>query len=359
MIRLLIVDDSALMRKSLTGIFAAEGDFEIATARDGLEALRLAGSFLPDVVTLDINMPGLDGLACLDRLMVQHPTPVVMLSAMTDHGAEETLKALAAGAVDFVAKPHGVASLSAAAVGVELVAKVRAAAAVRLPSTWRLAERMRLRRPNAEPLVSRVAPPPARRPIAMAGAAGLVLIGTSTGGPPALDVLLSRLPADLRWPVVIAQHMPASFTGSLARRLDRLSPLKVAEVLGPTPLQPGCAYIAHGGGDIMISSRGAQLIATAAPADAAYPWHPSVDRLVRTACQVVTPARLIAVLLTGMGSDGAAAMAGLRDAGGYTIAESRDTAVVWGMPGELVNKGGAAEVLPLQDIPGRIAELLT
>ena len=359
MIRILIVDDSALMRKSLTGIFAAEGDFEIAVARDGLEALRQAESFGPDVVTLDVNMPGLDGLACLDRLMLQHPVPVVMLSAMTEHGAEETLKALAIGAVDFVAKPAGVASLSTEAISGELVAKVRAAAAVRLPRARRLAERMRLRRVAQSPAVGEPVAAPVRRSLGTIGAPGLVLIGTSTGGPPALDLLLTSLPETLPWPIVIAQHMPASFTGSFARRLDQISALSVAEVLGPTPLLPGRVYIAHGGGDIMISSRAGQVIATAAPAQADYPWRPSVDRLVRTAQQILPPAKLLAILLTGMGSDGAAAMADLREAGGHTIAESRETAVVWGMPGELVNRGGASEVLPLHEIPGRVAELLT
>lgn len=355
MIRILIVDDSALMRKLLSGIFAAEGDFVVAVARDGLEALRESGVFRPDVVTLDINMPGLDGLSCLDRLMLEHPVPVVMLSAMTEKGAEATLMALSIGAVDFVAKPDGVASLSIATISAELVEKVRAAAAIRLPRSRRLAERMRLRRPASTPEASAVT----RRSSLAEGAGGLVLVGTSTGGPPALDILLSALPAGLRWPVVIAQHMPASFTGSLARRLDQMSDLTVTEILGPTPLLPGNAYIAHGGADALVSTRAGKLTASSAPMHGDYHWHPSVDRLVRSALQNVPAANLLAVLLTGMGSDGASAMTELRAAGGHSIAEARDTAVVWGMPGELVSRGGASEVLPLNDIPRRIAELLT
>lgn len=353
MIRILIAEDSALMRKLLSGIFTAAGDFEIAVARDGLEALQQVASFRPDVVTLDINMPKLDGLACLDRIMLEHPVPVVMVSSLTDDGASETLTALAMGAVDFIAKPEGVVSLHMDTLAEELVAKVRAAAAVQLPRARRLAERMRRRHLD---VAAAVMPP--TRPMRAAGDAGLIVVGTSTGGPPALDILLSALPADLRWPIVIAQHMPQTFTGPLARRLDRLSPLAVSEVTGPTPLLPGGVYIARGGTDMVIAMRAGQLIANAAPMQDDYPWHPSVDRLVRSAMQHVAPVNLLGILLTGMGADGATAMAELRTAGGHTIAEAKDTAVVWGMPGELVNRGGAVDTLPMDEIPHRLAELL-
>jgi two-component system chemotaxis response regulator CheB len=354
MIRILIVEDSALMRKLLSSGFAAAGDFEVAVARDGLDALRQVASFRPDVITLDINMPKLDGLECLDRIMLEHPTPVVMVSSMTEHGAEETLTALEMGAVDFVAKPDGLAALSLDGFVAGLVAKVRSAAAVKLPRSRRLAERMRLRRTE----VTDAAAPIRRAPVGDP-AAGLVLVGTSTGGPAALDALLSALPPNLRWPVVIAQHMPAFFTGPLARRLDKLSALNVTEVVRPTPLLSGGAYIAQGGADMVIANRAGQLIANSAPIQADYPWHPSVDRLVRSAMKFVPPAGLVGVLLTGMGSDGAAAMTDLRAAGGHTIAEASDTAVVWGMPGELVDRGGATDVIPLHDIARRLAELLT
>jgi len=352
-IRILIAEDSPLMRKLLSGIFTAAGDFEIAMARDGLEALDQLASFRPDVVTLDINMPNLDGLACLDRIMLEHPVPVVMVSALTADGADETLTALEMGAVDFIAKPEGAISLHMESLADELVAKVRAAAAVQLPRARRLAERMRLRRLyGPEPVA------PVRTGTGTFAEAGLVLVGTSTGGPPALDILLSNLPADLRWPIVIAQHMPQAFTGPLANRLDKLSPLAVSEVIRPTPLLAGGVYIARGGTDMIISLRGGQLTANSAPMRTDYPWHPSVDRMVRSAMQCLPPAQLLGILLTGMGSDGAAAMADLRAAGGHTIAESRDTAVVWGMPGELVARDGAVDTLPVDDIPHRLAELL-
>ncbi|SEQ09640.1 two-component system, chemotaxis family, response regulator CheB [Devosia sp. YR412] len=354
MIRILIAEDSALMRKLLSGIFTAAGDFEIAVARDGLDALQKVASFRPDVVTLDINMPKLDGLACLDRIMLEHPVPVVMVSALTEDGASETLTALEMGAVDFIAKPEGVVSLHMDALAEELVAKVRAAAAVQLPRARRLAERMRLRRTDG----AAAAVPPTKPMHTPMGSAGLVVVGTSTGGPPALDILLSALPADLRWPIVIAQHMPQAFTGPLARRLDRLSPLAVSEVTGPTPLLPGGVYIARGGTDMVIAMRTGQLVANSAPMQDGYPWHPSVDRLMRSAMQHVPPANLLGILLTGMGADGSAAMAELRAAGGHTIAEAKDTAVVWGMPGELVSRGGAVDTLPMDEIPQRLAELL-
>jgi two-component system chemotaxis response regulator CheB len=287
--------------------------------------------------------------------MLEHPTPVVMVSSMTEHGAEETLTALEMGAVDFVAKPDGLAALSLDGFVAGLVAKVRSAAAVKLPRSRRLAERMRLRRTE---VVTDAAAPIRRAPVGDP-AAGLVLVGTSTGGPTALDALLSALPSNLRWPVVIAQHMPAFFTGPLARRLDKLSALNVTEVVRPTPLLSGGAYIAQGGADMVIANRAGQLIANSAPIQADYPWHPSVDRLVRSAMKFVPPAGLVGVLLTGMGSDGAAAMTELRPAGGHTSAEASDTAVVWGMPGELVDRGGATDVIPLHDIARRLAELLT
>ena len=360
MIKLLVVDDSALMRKLLGSVFDAEADFEVRFARDGMEALELIRDFAPDVVTLDIHMPQMDGLACLDRIMVESPRPVVMVSSMTAAGAETTLEALRLGAVDFIPKPDGAISLRMDELAPRLVEKVRAAAGARLRTSLRLKERVRHR--------IGAAAPPRRRASAAAGTDtgdeaeplsgdGLVLVGTSTGGPPALEALLTALPGDFPWPILVAQHMPASFTGPLARRLDGLCALSVSEVIQPTLLQPGCAYIGRGDADIVVSRRAAGLVAMAAPARADYPWRPSADRLVRTAMEHVAPGQLIGVLMTGMGSDGAAAMAELHARGGRAIAESEETAVVWGMPGELVKAGGADWVLPLPAIAGKLVKL--
>jgi two-component system chemotaxis response regulator CheB len=358
-IKLLVVDDSALMRRLLGGVFKAEGDFEVAFARDGVEALGCLETFRPDVITLDVQMPHMDGLACLDRIMVMHPCPVVMVSSLTEHGAEVTLDALQLGAVDFVAKPGGAISLAMDEFGPTLVDTVRAASKARMRRASRLAERVRLRTTGG------TASKPVRRyantrtgsanPITSAGPLdGVVLVGSSTGGPPALDALLAPMPADFPWPILIAQHMPASFTGPLARRLDRLCALTVLEVTGPTPLAPGHVYIGRGDADMIVSTRPEGIIVTAAPSSADYRWHPSVDRLVSTAMEHLGSRRLIGVLLTGMGNDGAAAMTRLNAEGGRTIAESEETAIVWGMPGELVKAGGAQVIAPL----GRIADHL-
>jgi two-component system, chemotaxis family, protein-glutamate methylesterase/glutaminase len=367
-IRLLVVDDSALMRKLLSRVFSHEPDFEVRFARNGIEALEQAHSFAPDVVTLDVRMPQMDGLECLDRLMVERPCPVVMLSSLTADGAEATFEALRLGAVDFVAKPEGAVSLAIQDFAPELVEKVRAAAAATLSASLRLRERVRHRISGGTMVPQRSAKEAKAHAVytevtvsqstrVSATGDGLVLVGTSTGGPPALEALLTNLPATFPWPIVIAQHMPASFTGPLAARLDRMSALSVVEVLQPMPLRAGHVYLGGGETDVVISRRPAGLIVLAAPVVRNYPWHPSTDRLVRSAMEHLLPDRLIGVLMTGMGYDGAEAMASLRALGGRTIAESEETAVIWGMPGELVRKGGADWVLPLPAIAPQLQTL--
>lgn len=361
MIRLLVVDDSALMRKLLGQVFQSQADFEVQFARNGLEALDLLERFQPDVVTLDIHMPQMDGLTCLDRIMIERPCPVVMVSSLTAEGADTTLRALRLGAVDFVAKPQGAISLHIDDLTAELVGKVRAAASARIRTSARLRERVRHRLGSEA-----VAPPRAgrgRSAVAGSRAArrtgeGLVLVGTSTGGPPALETLLQDLPADFPWPVLVAQHMPATFTGPLARRLDGRSALSVVEVAHPLKLEPGCVYIARGDADMVVARRPPGLVALPVSGKADYPWHPSADRLVRSAMDHVPAAQLIGVLLTGMGNDGAEAMAGLRARGGRTIAEAEETAVVWGMPGELVAADGADWILPLPEVAGWLRKLV-
>jgi two-component system chemotaxis response regulator CheB len=193
---------------------------------------------------------------------------------------------------------------------------------------------------------------------------GLILIGVSTGGPPALETLLAALPATFAWPILIAQHMPASFTGPLAKRLNGLCALSVSEVTQETPLAPGHVYIGRGDADLIVSRRaivsrhGGGLIATVAPSSPDYPWHPSADRLVRSAMEHVAASQIVGVLLTGMGSDGVAAMTDLHAQGGRTIAEARETAVVWGMPGELVAAKRADWIVPLPAIADCLQRLV-
>lgn len=364
MTRLLIVDDSALMRRVLGDVFQNEPGFEVAFARDGVEALAQVHAFKPDVVTLDVQMPRMDGLSCLDRIMVERPCPVVMVSSLTTEGADATLEALELGAVDFVVKPDGAVSLSIDDFAPILVEKVVMAAASRVRRSHRLAERLRARHgaipAPASPPVSAPRGKPAAtwKPQPAGMPPGLVIIGTSTGGPPALDAVLSEIPADFPWPILVAQHMPAAFTASLAHRLDGLCALRVIEVARPTPLVPGCVYIARGDADMIVSRRSAGPVALPSPSSSEHRWHPSVDRLVDSAAATVPSERLVGVLMTGMGNDGARSMAALRAAGGRTIAESEDTAVVWGMPGELVKAAGADVVAPLEAIAGKIREMV-
>jgi len=356
-IKLLVVDDSALMRRLLADVFGRDDGFELAFARDGVEALEKLETFRPDVITLDINMPGLNGLETLDRIMLQRPCPVVMLSALTTEGAEETLEALTLGAVDFVAKPTGAVSLKIDALADELIETVRSAASARVRRTHRLAERVRMKTQgvaHAPVAPARKAPEPSDQP-SMGDLPGLVVIGASTGGPPALDAVLGALPEKFPWPVVVAQHMPASFTGSLARRLDGFCRLRVVEAAQATRLEPGLVVVARGDADMILSRRAGGIVALPAPQDERRRWHPSVDRLVESARQVIPANRLAGVLLTGMGNDGATAMTALQADGGWTVAESEQTAVVWGMPGELAKAGGATVVADLGDIGAHLA----
>ena len=235
-----------------------------------------------------------------------------------------------------------------------MIEKVRAAAGAKLRTSLRLRDKVRHRIRGAR---SSAYATPKKFKAATKGE-GLVLVGTSTGGPPALEALLTGLPASFPWPIVVAQHMPATFTGPLARRLDELTGLSVQEVRDPVALKPGHVYIGRGDADVIISRRGAGLVAMAAPSQVEYPWHPSTDRLVRSAMNYLPPSQLIGVLMTGMGNDGAEAMALVHAGGGKTIAEAEETAIVWGMPGELVKANGADFVVPLNDIASELKKLV-
>lgn len=356
--KVLVVDDSALMRKVLRQVLSEAG-FEVAAARSGREGVDLARQFRPDVVTLDINMPEMDGLTALSLLMSAQPTPVVMVSSLTQQGAISTLEALALGAVDYVAKPGGTISLNLNEIADELVRKVRAAsqarvrggspsaAAQRGPNARRTSPRPRL---AATPAAR---PTPAQRPAPTPRAGlpeGLVLIGVSTGGPRTLEEVLPRLPADFPWPVLVVQHMPAQFTAAFAQRMNQLCALEVRECNGAIPLQAGQIIVAQGGHDMVVLERLGRLVAQPVAESAQHPWHPCVDVLVDSVLRHMPAERLIGVLLTGMGDDGAASMARLRERGGHTIAESADTAVVFGMPQELIARQGAECVLPADRI---------
>lgn len=383
MLKVLVIDDSALMRRLLSQVLTEAG-LQVAMARNGREGVEQVTEWQPDVVTLDINMPEMDGLTALSLIMQARPTPVVMVSSLTERGAQVTLEALALGAVDYIAKPGGTISLSMESVAKDLVSKVRCAAKARLRMPGPHDARPVTARPvaprpprPATSALSRTEASPSLRPATPFGTQarqrlestgmlppgsgtatsqlpGLVVLGVSTGGPRTLEDILPRLPADFPWPVLIAQHMPANFTDVFAKRMDSICQLDVREAATPMPIEPGVIYIARGGSDMVVSERLGRLIVQPLPESAVHPWHPSADRMVETAMRHMPADRMIGVLLTGMGNDGAEQMARLRQAGGRTIAESADTAVVFGMPQELINRQGATLVLPATAISAQL-----
>ncbi len=360
-LKVLVVEDSALMRRQLRKMLESSGDIEVVTARDGQNALEILEEVDPDVITLDINMPVMDGLTCLSHIMVDSPRPVLMVSSLTDKGALATFEALEMGAVDYITKPDGTVSLSIEKVTQELLLKVKAAARSRHSKSRGLRQRLSNQRdettpppPPPPPVAPKVRPRPAVRAAGERGGEGAVLIGVSTGGPQTLEHILPLLPADFPWPVLVAQHMPGRFTEVFARRMNSLCALEVKEARRPTPLEPGVILVGRGDADMVIRRRGGRLLATSVPSKRELLWHPSVDRMVRSALELIDPPNLIGVQLTGMGYDGAEAMAELHARGGRTLAESEASAVVYGMPKELIDCGGADMVLNKEQVASRL-----
>jgi two-component system chemotaxis response regulator CheB len=364
MAKVLVVDDSALMRRLLTSVLSTAGH-EVQTANNGTDGVEKLVAWHPDVVTLDINMPVMDGLTALSLMMAARPTPIIMVSSLTEEGALATFEALALGAVDFITKPGGTISLSIDDIEAQLIAKVKGALKARpkaasggLRSTpvrsATVAQRPAAQSPTpAKPIFGTASPSRPSRPVASGSPYGglhLVLIGVSTGGPRTLEDILPNLPADFPCAVVVAQHMPPNFTDAFAKRMDRLCGMHVREVSAPMPLEPGQVYIGKGGTDVAVVERLGRLVVAPRPETPGHPWHPSVDVMVDSAMKLLPTSQITGVMLTGMGNDGAAAMTRLKQQGGRTIAESEATAVVFGMPQELIERGGATVVLPCTDI---------
>jgi two-component system chemotaxis response regulator CheB len=297
----------------------------------------------------------MDGLTCLSRIMAERPKPVVMVSSLTERGAEVTFEALALGAVDFIHKPDGTISLNVRQVEGEILEKVNAACRARPRRSIGLRQRLRNQAGDAErrPVQADVSSA-ALRPLT-ADSFGVVIIGVSTGGPGTLEDVLPAIPAGFPWAVVVAQHMPSSFTAVFARRLADACHLPVIEAARMMPLEPGVIYIAKGDADVAISKRATGWVINPLPAAEQYLWHPSVARLVESAINAMPADHIVGVLLTGMGDDGANAMCELKRRGGRTIAQDEASSVIWGMPGELFKRGGADLVLS----PGRIAAQLS
>jgi two-component system chemotaxis response regulator CheB len=356
MIKLLIVDDSALMRRQLSAMFDAEPDFEIRLARNGREAVEENRNFQPDVITLDINMPEMDGLTALSLIMADRPVAVVMISSLTEKGALATFEALNLGAVDYVVKPGGTISLAIDTIRAAVVSKVRIAAKARIkPVRPATAPRNPVApRPKVSEKPDSIASPSGAISSRATGREGVVIIGVSTGGPRTLELILPRLPANFPWPVLVAQHMPASFTQSFAQRMNAICAMEVVEANKPMLLEAGTIYIAKGGADMQVVRRAGKLNVIAKPETAEFLWHPSVELLGRSVLEHVTCANVLGVMLTGMGNDGAEAFTAIKKRGGRTIAESEESCVVFGMPAELIKQGGATVTLHAEKIADQV-----
>ena len=343
--RVLIVDDSAFMRRVASQIVEGSGEFAVAgTARDGFDALDQIHRLHPDIVTLDVDMPAMDGLTALGRIMSEAPRPVVMLSAgITTGGQEATLRALELGAVDFVLKPSGSISLDLTVITDRLLDALRSA------STANLAGLRSLPRASSAARPTRHAP--------MSRATHAVVIASSTGGPRALAAIMPKLPASLPAAVLVVQHMPAGFTKSFANRLDRASAIQVREAEDGESVMHGCVYVAPGGFHMAIKDHGAGptiALDTTAPV-----WgvRPAADILFRSAVAVFG-ASTVAVVLTGMGRDGAEGTRAVRQAGGLALVQDRATATIFGMPQAALQQAGADRIMPLADIGAAISELV-
>lgn len=337
-LNVLIVDDSAYMRKRLSEIFLKDSRFDqIRTANGGREALKKLSKDKPDVVTLDLEMPDLDGIHTLDYIMSDFPVPVVIVSAHSEKGSKRTFEALRHGAVDVVTKPSGEISLNIEKVEEELINKVIQASKVKV-----------------EKFMPKIPEP-------QATFRKLVIIGASTGGPPALEIVLSQLPAGLDACVLVVQHMPAGFTNSFANRLSRICKLPVHEAIAKETLAGGKVFVAPGGFHMELvtaeteGSPEARIDLTTGPAF--FGIRPAVDNTMETAVSLYG-ANIIGVLLTGMGSDGTIGMSKIKEAGGMTIAQDKQTSAVFGMPKSAIDAGVVDKVLPLSEIAGEIVEMV-
>jgi len=356
-IRVLVVDDSPFMRKALERMLQAPDIVVVGSARDGLDALEKIPQLNPDIVTLDIEMPRLDGLGCLKRIMAEMPRAVLMVSSLTQEGAQATLEALALGALDFIPKETSLASASILQIQQDLQEKVRKLArSPRFRST-------RVAPPAAptQPGQSYPAPPapafaPAPQAVARLGTlsgprAELLAIGCSTGGPKALQDLLPALPKTLPVPCLIVQHMPGTFTKAFAERLNGICQVEVREAVHGETALPGCVYIAPGGLHMLFHQRGATGTIELSAEPAASLHRPSVDVLFQSIADTCTR-QVLAMILTGMGSDGTRGMVALKAKGAHTLAEAEESCIVYGMPRAAFERGCVDQVAPLQDMAG-------
>lgn len=347
-IRVLIVDDSASVRQALTQVLTAEGDIDvIGAAADPFMAAKKIQDEVPDVITLDVEMPRMDGITFLRKLMSQHPIPVVMCSSLTEAGSETLMQALEAGAVDVILKPKIAAADYLAESGAVIRQTVRAAAQARLGAQRRRGTGSSAPGPAAKLTADAVLPPPTGR--AMAKTTEMVVcIGASTGGTEALRELLEALPANTPG-IVIVQHMPEKFTAAFAKRLNSLCEVEVKEAENGDPVLRGHVLIAPGDKHMLLERQGARYVVSVRDGPLVSRHRPSVDVLFRSAARSAG-ANAMGVIMTGMGDDGARGMFEMHEAGAFNIAQDEATSVVYGMPKEAVAKGGVDRIVPLDQI---------
>lgn len=347
MIKVLVVDDSAFMRKAITSMLQEDPEIKvIGTARDGLEAVELVQKLKPDVVTMDVEMPRMDGISALKEIMQKCPVPVIMVSSLTVEGAKVTLEALELGAVDFI--PKNLAELSVNIVKIKgmLLEKIKVIGKKGIVK----------RKPVIKPSETKIEVPKIETPkVRITGErkVGIVAIGTSTGGPKALQEIIPKLPKDFPTPIVIAQHMPPNFTKPFAERLDQLSQLTVKEAEEGESIKPGIVYVAPGRGHMRLKRRGIETYISISEDKEEFIYRPSVDALMSSVAETF-PGRSLGVILTGMGNDGLKGCKDIKQTGGRIFAQNEESCVVYGMPRAVVEAGIADKVVPLEEMAGEI-----
>lgn len=347
-IRVFIVDDSPFYRQAVSELLRMNKKFEVIGAvQDGGEAIRFVGKNAPDVILLDLEMPRMDGFTFLRWLMGNHPLPVVVLSSRTE--TSNVFKALEIGAVDFLAKPRELSSFTMLKLEHDVITKTETAASVSI-------SKLRTRVLPSGPPIDAGRGPGKRPRAAKSGAYRALAIGASTGGPPAVQQIVTQLPKDLELIVLVAQHMPKGFTVHFAERLNRAAQFRVKEPESGEQLEPGTVYIAPGGCHLSVEGSPSRSVARLIEREPTDKFAPSVDILMESMSEIYRE-RSLGVLLTGMGADGAAGLLKMRKKGGFTIAESEESAVVFGMPREAIERGGAEKILPLDAIAGALIDL--
>lgn len=346
-IKVMVVDDSVFMRKILSDILEEDKDIEVLwTARNGQDALEKLVNANPDVITLDIEMPIMDGITTLREIIKKYNIPVIMLSSLTVEGADSTLKALEIGAVDFITKPTNVFSLNKSEEKNSLIEKVKMASVVKgnikpyVPYLQTIANKKNfpLNKVNKE-------------------TGYLIAIGTSTGGPKALQSIIPEIPANINGSILVVQHMPEGFTKSLAARLDSISNIRVKEAEDGETLKKGYCYIAPGNYHLTVLENNEEIFLKLDQNPTVSGHRPSVDVMMNSVAEVKS-LKKIAVIMTGMGSDGANGMKNIFNTGGYTIAQDEDSSVVYGMPRAAINNGSVNKILPLNEISNELIDLL-